>query len=97
MATDEANDSVAQDAASSLEFLARGRRKDPDIHAVVSPQVDDGEQGENEVHPFEDLSSLALLQLLLPKPRQVQQLVDYHCDALYGIMVPSLAQLFEHN
>ncbi|KAH7084613.1 c6 zinc finger domain-containing protein [Paraphoma chrysanthemicola] len=78
----DTNDSVAHDAASILEFLAWGRRKDPDVHAVVSPQVDTVEQGEDEAHPFDDLSSLAVLQLLLPNSRQVRHLVDYHCDAL---------------
>lgn len=76
------NDSVAQDAASILEFLAWGRRKDPDFHAVVSPEVDGGDNHESVPDPFEDCSSLAVLQLLLPNVRQVRQLVDYHCEAL---------------
>ncbi|KAF2026263.1 hypothetical protein EK21DRAFT_103342 [Setomelanomma holmii] len=81
-ATEDAHDFVAQDAASILEFLAWGRRKDPDVHAVVSPQVDSGQQVETESPPFDDLSSLDVLQLLLPSPRQIRKLVDYHCEAL---------------
>jgi hypothetical protein len=76
------HDSVAQDAASILEFLAWGRKKDPTLPAVVSPEVDRNDCNESEPDPFDDCTSLSVLQLLLPSATQVHQLVDYHCDAL---------------
>jgi hypothetical protein len=76
------HDSVAQDAASILEFLAWGRRKDPNLPTVVSPEVDRNEYHESEPDPFEDCTSLSVLQLLLPSQHQIRQLVDYHCEAL---------------
>lgn len=81
-ATEVAHDSVVQDAASILEFLAWGRRKDPDVHAIVSPGVDSTERHENASDTFADCSSLSVLQLLVPSASHVQQLIDYHCDAL---------------
>jgi hypothetical protein len=79
---DSGGDSVAQDAASILEFLAWGRQKDPNLPAVVSPEVDRNDHHEDVTEPFEDCSSLAVLQLLLPSASQVRQLVDYHCNSL---------------
>jgi hypothetical protein len=34
------------------------------------------------MEPFDDCSSLAILQLLLPSTSQVRELVDYHCESL---------------
>jgi hypothetical protein len=79
---DAGHNSVAQDAASILEFLAWGRKKDPTLPAVVSPEVDRNDCNESEPDPFDDCTSLSVLQLLLPSESQVHQLVDYHCDAL---------------
>jgi hypothetical protein len=84
-AIDGGHDSVAQDAASILEFLAWGRKKDPNLPAVVSPEVDRNDRhdcNDSEPDPFDDCTSLSVLQLLLPDAFQVHQLVDYHCDAL---------------
>ncbi|KAF2444157.1 hypothetical protein P171DRAFT_463872 [Karstenula rhodostoma CBS 690.94] len=76
------HDSVAQDAASILEFLAWGRRKDPNLPSIASPEVDRNDCHEHESDIFEDCSSLSVLQLLLPSEVQVRQLVDYHCNVL---------------
>ncbi|CAI6340530.1 unnamed protein product [Periconia digitata] len=77
------HDSVLQDAASILEFLAWGRRKDPDVHTIVSPEVDNHlDHHEDVPDPFSDCSSLPVLQLLIPSFTQVKQLVDYHCESL---------------
>ncbi|PVI04812.1 hypothetical protein DM02DRAFT_517889 [Periconia macrospinosa] len=81
-ATETTNDSVIQDAASILEFLAWGRRKDPDVHNIVSPEVEHTDLHENTPDPFSDCSSLTVVQLLIPSASHVQQLVDYHCDDL---------------
>lgn len=78
----EDGDPVVQDAASILEFLAWGRKKDPNLPAVASPEVDRIETHEHAPDILEDMSSPAVLQLLLPSEHQVRQLVDYHCDAL---------------
>ncbi|KAL2205935.1 hypothetical protein CC79DRAFT_1247926, partial [Sarocladium strictum] len=76
------------DAASILEFLAWGRRKDPNYHTVVSPEVttamasgnvrDADNNDEDLSNPFGESTSLAVVQLLLPSPRMVWQLIDYH-------------------
>jgi hypothetical protein len=79
---DGSNDSVARDAASILEFLAWGRQKDPNLPAVVSPEVERSDHLDAAMEPFDDFSSLAVLQLLLPSISQVRQLVDYHCRSL---------------
>jgi hypothetical protein len=76
------NDAVAQDAATILEFLAWGRRKDPDCHTVVSLEASDDTTLGTGPGTFDDCSQLSVLQLLLPSPHQVQQLVDYHIDSL---------------
>lgn len=82
---DDAEGPVVENAAAILEFLAWGKRKNPDYQSVVSPQADvtcttteigdicdvpDGlEETSNTTH---------ILQLLLPDKRQVYQLADYH-------------------
>lgn len=86
-------DPVMKDAASILEFLAWGRRKDPDYHSVVSPDatftvakasgdVGDSSGREMTSDTFDECSQLGVIQLLLPNPRQVWQLVDYHEECL---------------
>jgi len=73
------SDAVDHDAASILEFLAWGRRKDPNYQEVVSPEV---HRDDTVTDPFEGSSQLPILQLLLPSERQVWQLVDYHEECL---------------
>ncbi|KAM0322269.1 hypothetical protein ACHAQA_009558 [Verticillium albo-atrum] len=97
--TDVNADPVIKDAASILEFLAWGRRKDPDYRSVVSPEATlsnkgpPGDLGDASLHhacdgasdsfdPFDDCPQPGVLQLLLPSPRQVWQLVDYHDECL---------------
>ncbi|CAI9638146.1 hypothetical protein GT037_000273 [Alternaria burnsii] len=73
---------VSRDAATVLEFLAWGRRKDPDCHTVASLEpADDAPPGAGS-GILEDLSQLPVLQLLLPSSDQVQELVDYHRNCL---------------
>ncbi|TPX18641.1 uncharacterized protein E0L32_002498 [Thyridium curvatum] len=86
-------DSVINDAASILEFLAWGRRKNPDFHSVASPEAvvkgpgaseDIGDAPSQDHFPdnIDDPCPLAVLQMLLPSKRQVWQLVDYHDESL---------------
>ncbi|KAH6670292.1 hypothetical protein F5X68DRAFT_270932 [Plectosphaerella plurivora] len=76
----------------------RCRRKDPDYRSVVSPEAtfstnaplrgDLGDAGLQSTrgaasdHSFDECAQPAVLQLLLPSPRQVRQLVDYHDECL---------------
>jgi hypothetical protein len=88
----DAADPVIEDAASILEFLAWGRRKNPDYGTVVSPEaivtggnsgdICDSQQGISFPDDLQDSSQLSLLQLLMPSPQQVWQLVDYHQECL---------------
>lgn len=86
----ENEDTATQHAASILEFLAWGRRKDPDYGSVISPEhnrtspgdaLDSAYEEETGVD-FDDFSQPSMIQLLLPSPRQVRQLVDYHEECL---------------
>ncbi|KAH7109110.1 c6 zinc finger domain-containing protein [Dendryphion nanum] len=83
-ASGEITDVVAQDAASILEFLAWGRRKDPEYHTVVSPEAHHHESTATGAasDSFDECSSLHVLQLLLPSPRQVWLLIDWHEECL---------------
>lgn len=87
------NDSaVMKDAASILEFLAWGRRKDPSYPTVVSPEVtttvsrgdirDTGNQDEDPLGSLSECTDLQIIQLLLPSPRMVWQLLEYHENCL---------------
>ncbi|CAE7216943.1 hypothetical protein P3342_013093 [Pyrenophora teres f. teres] len=73
--------SASRDAATVLEFLAWGRRTDPDCHIVISDEPMENATPET-AGVFEDLSQLPIIQLLLPSAQQVRQLVDYHRDCL---------------
>ena len=73
---------ATRDAATVLEFLAWGRRKDPDCHTVVSLEPPENASPGTNTGILEDLSQLPVLQLLLPSAQQVQKLVDYHRDCL---------------
>ncbi|EFQ25720.1 uncharacterized protein GLRG_00864 [Colletotrichum graminicola M1.001] len=88
----EVDDRSMKDAASILEFLAWGRRKDPEYHPTVSPEaaifapgsegprIPEGER--DTVLDFNECSQLAVVQLLLPDSRQVWDLVQYHTESL---------------
>ncbi|KAJ6073978.1 uncharacterized protein N7446_001755 [Penicillium canescens] len=83
-----------EDAATILEFLAWGRRKVPDFDCLAGDQ--NGVQGQSPGdvsqpggpadHPqlrlTDDQSSLPVLQLLLPEPRTLLRMVNYHCECL---------------
>ncbi|CEL09320.1 hypothetical protein ASPCAL12458 [Aspergillus calidoustus] len=83
-----------EDAATILEFLAWGRRKvqgcggfNPNSDGPGRSPGDvalDGSSDEEAAHLrlSDDSSSLTVLQLLLPEPRCVQRIVQYHCDSL---------------
>ncbi|KAK2025434.1 hypothetical protein LX32DRAFT_703441 [Colletotrichum zoysiae] len=89
----EFDDRSMKDAASILEFLAWGRRKDSEYHPTVSPEataifapgsegprIPEGER--DAVLDLNESSQLAVVQLLLPDPRQVWDLVQYHEECL---------------
>ncbi|OOF99347.1 hypothetical protein ASPCADRAFT_137709 [Aspergillus carbonarius ITEM 5010] len=78
------------DAATILEFLAWGRRKNPDYHDVLarrdgvedeSPGDVTAASGDVNRNP-EAASALAYLQLLLPERDLLHQLVSYHCESV---------------
>jgi hypothetical protein len=80
---------VLDNAVSILEFLAWGKRKDQNYQDSVSPEANvmrqKVETGDVRDVPdgLEETSNIInILQLLLPNPRQVWQLVDYHETSL---------------
>lgn len=89
-------DTVAEDAASILEFLAWGRRKNPDLLPVTSPEaitqastVGDvqipqthSDLASSDEGNFDDLSQTSVLQLLLPEPQKTWELVLWHENCL---------------
>lgn len=91
--SESSHDMVVEDAASILEFLAWGRRKNPDLNAAItSPeavvnaphsgdvrdtQVQE-ESPNDESSRFDDLNHTAILQLLLPDERRGWDLVLWH-------------------
>ena len=80
---DEPDDAtVSRDTATVLEFLAWGRRKEPHCHTVASLEPVDDDPIEVGSGIFDDLSQFSVLQLLLPSPHQVRQLVEYHHESL---------------
>lgn len=79
----------ARDAATVLEFLAWGRRKDPDCHTDASLETEETGMGSL------DNLSLAVLQLLLPSQHQVQQLVEYHIEGLLWYHCSFFASTFQ--
>lgn len=94
--TPSKRDSEIEDAATILEFLAWGRRKNPGYSSVDSPQADKGRNVDFTTRDVGDsgsgmllddmdaegTSQLSLLQLLLPNRRQVYKLVEYHGECL---------------
>ncbi|KAJ5646385.1 hypothetical protein N7490_002757 [Penicillium lividum] len=78
-----------EDAATILEFLAWGRRKDPTYQDEIARQNnidhspgDVAADDELENVGISGLSAPALCQSLLPDKAKVYQLVRYHCDCL---------------
>ncbi|RAR10229.1 c6 zinc finger domain-containing protein [Stemphylium lycopersici] len=93
----EANKDAAsgRDAATVLEFLAWGRTKDPDCHTVASLEPTEEITPQSGATVLDDLSQLSVLQLLLPSPHQVRQLVDYHTECLLWYHGSYFAPTFE--
>ncbi|KAF9891600.1 hypothetical protein FE257_003611 [Aspergillus nanangensis] len=89
--TQDTPETEMEDAATVLEFLAWGRRKNPDYRQVglVAQQSspgditadDDGDDRSNNIETG-GASALAYIQSLLPLRAQVEQLVDWHCECL---------------
>jgi hypothetical protein len=82
---------VIKDAASILEFLAWGRRKNPEHNSVTSPEVTSNvEPGDfrdaqvDSISPndIDDSCQMAYLQSLLPSKRQMSDLTRYHEESL---------------
>ncbi|KAL4891834.1 hypothetical protein BDV59DRAFT_59192 [Aspergillus ambiguus] len=81
-----------EDAATILEFLAWGRRKNPDYRQVVARRDGLDQHSPGDVTADDDgedrnlgpgpASVLAYVQSLLPPRSQVEQLVEWHCDCL---------------
>ncbi|KAJ5587176.1 uncharacterized protein N7459_002941 [Penicillium hispanicum] len=82
-----------EDAATILEFLAWGRRKVPEFEGFgavpncpPAPSPGDVSLHDNAVNSplklTDDVSSLPLLQLLLPEPHSLLQIINYHCECL---------------
>lgn len=143
----DTSDTVIKDAASILEFLAWGRRKDPEHHPTTTgrrnsvgdrsttavsstadtvgknigmamvPMLEEADelkdtlygefgshhhngQAPNSSDPFGDNSTrspLAVMQMLLPSRRQVEQLVDYHIECLLWYHASFLGPHFRAN
>ncbi|KAL4872395.1 hypothetical protein BDV12DRAFT_193489 [Aspergillus spectabilis] len=100
-----------EDAATILEFLAWGRRKvqaydgshsPPDAGPGQSPgDVAIGESLMGHESPrlrlVDESSSLPVLQLLLPEPVSLEQIVDYHCNCLLWYHVSFHALVFKEE
>ncbi|KAL4881024.1 hypothetical protein BJY04DRAFT_218543 [Aspergillus karnatakaensis] len=85
-----------EDAATILEFLAWGRRKVPAYDGSQPPSDSGPEESPGDVAMGQNLghnesphlrltdesSSLPVLQLLLPEPVSLEQIVNYHCKCL---------------
>ncbi|KAJ5150073.1 hypothetical protein N7448_001651 [Penicillium atrosanguineum] len=83
----------AEDAATILEFLAWGKRKVPDFDELADPTAPSQYPVDIDVSLYEpgdppslrltdDPSSLPVLQLLLPEPPTLVQMIGYHCECL---------------
>lgn len=88
---DEANapapqtSSEIEDAATILEFLAWGRRKDPKYQDLITIDDDSSKDIDIQNHTpaFPSRTTLrSYLQSLLPGRSQLYTLVKYHCDCL---------------
>ncbi|KIW04213.1 uncharacterized protein PV09_04521 [Verruconis gallopava] len=105
---DDPSDPVIKDAASILEFLAWGRRKNPDYNSVISPEasadVGPSSRDIGDTQPASSLPSdndneaqLAVLQLLLPEKKQVLELVRYHEEKLLWYHCSYFAPTFRNQ
>lgn len=82
--------SEVEDAATILEFLAWGRRKDPKYQDLITigngniPQHSPRDIDTDVYTPFfpSKTTLLSYLQSLLPSRSQLRTLVKYHCDCL---------------
>ncbi|KAL6352301.1 hypothetical protein LRP88_14414 [Fusarium phalaenopsidis] len=89
---DADNEETATEHAASIpEFLAWGRRKDLNCPSAISPDLvpqsssnaHDAIYEETEgLDSYDECTSLPIIQLLLPSPQQVWQLIDYHEECL---------------
>ncbi|EFX04326.1 c6 zinc finger domain containing protein [Grosmannia clavigera kw1407] len=78
---EDSQDTVIEDAASILEFLAWGRHKGAAAGSFSSNGADTI-SGAFVPDSLGDTSQLAVLQMLLPDERTIWRLVDYHVDSL---------------
>ncbi|KAL4899412.1 hypothetical protein BDW74DRAFT_171574 [Aspergillus multicolor] len=101
-------DGEVEDAATILEFLAWGRRKVPVYGGPgpafnSSPQQSPGDVALDDELDLEETSHLRLtndspldlIQLLLPEPNCLQEIVRYHCDCLLWYHVSFHALTFQ--
>ncbi|KAL2784407.1 hypothetical protein BJX66DRAFT_316675 [Aspergillus keveii] len=98
-----------EDAATILEFLAWGRRKVQAYDGFKAHSNGPGrspgdvalDESPNEEAAYlrltDDSSSLAVLQLLLPEPRCVQRIVQYHCESLLWYHASFHAVVFQEE
>ncbi|PWY74303.1 hypothetical protein BO70DRAFT_341121 [Aspergillus heteromorphus CBS 117.55] len=75
------------DAATILEFLAWGRRKNPAYHDMLARENGVEHQSPGDVTSRDEINpelgaALGYLQLLLPHRDLLQQLVTYHCECV---------------
>lgn len=83
------NPKEVEDAATILEFLAWGRRKDPTYQDEIVRR-NNLDHSPGDVHTEDDWddmrmsgpSAASLCQVLLPKRQKVYQLAKYHCECL---------------
>ncbi|KAF9775610.1 hypothetical protein IL306_006271 [Fusarium sp. DS 682] len=85
----EEDDALVQSTASILEFLAWGKRKNFGNESILSPEVSVSRQPRESEYTRdvpdgleESGNTLNILQLLLPSPKRVWQLVKYHETSL---------------
>jgi hypothetical protein len=98
-----------EDAATILEFLAWGRRKVQAYDGFKAHSDGPGrspgdvalDESPNEEAAYlrltDDSPSLAVLQLLLPEPRCVRRIVQYHCESLLWYHASFHAVVFQEE
>jgi hypothetical protein len=81
--------SEVEDAATILEFLAWGRRKDPKYQDIITAQNEASHHSPRDIDMEDDtplftseVTLRAYLQSLLPTKTKLDTLVKYHCDCL---------------
>jgi hypothetical protein len=97
---------VVKDAVSMLEFLAWGRRKNPEYNSITTPEVttnvESGDFRDAPPHSLspndvDDTSKISYLQLLLPSRKQIWHLVRYHEESLLWYHCSYLAPTFRNQ